>query len=459
MTRKRQQGRPARRTSLRLPGYTRRKPLADGRWGYYFEPPTWARRPRAGDDRGPCPVGSEHLGTDYDAAVCRVETVLLPLFDNWRTRGAADLLPNGPRRGTLDWLFLIYRSTDKFTKLGAKVQQLYADGMRLVANYPLKDGRRLGEFALIGIDAVHIDKLYNKLLPLRDANGNSVPLIRDGVPVFDRHGKPVHVERRTTVNHAMKTCRRAWNVVARLHPADVPPNPFAAMGLVSNHQSVVAAAYVDLVAAVAQADAQGMPSLGTALMVTWEWLQREEHIFTAFELSHYRPPSHPNEVYIVHPKNGQAVWIPLFDGGTALFPELMARMDALKRNRIGTGPFFVRDWPDHNAGVPLPWVLRSGSLRFVVAKTRKILDAIELPPEITFTSFRHGGLTELGDAELTDAQIRAISRHKSTKVLTGYVKRTQRQIIDGTHRRRATRPAPEKPDDQLDLFGGKQRKS
>ena len=35
-------------------------------------------------------------------------------------------------------------------------------------------------------------------------------------------------ERRTTINHAMKTCRRAWNVAARRNPGKVPPvNPFA----------------------------------------------------------------------------------------------------------------------------------------------------------------------------------------------------------------------------------------
>ena len=55
---------------------------------------------------------------------------------------------------------------------------------------------------------------------------------------------------------------------------------------------------------------------------------------------------------------------------------------------------------------------------------------------------------------LADRQIRAISRHKSSKVLSRYVKRTQKQIIDATKKRRANRPAPAVvEDDQLDLFG------
>jgi len=62
-------------------------------------------------------------------------------------------------------------------------------------------------------------------------------------------------------------------------------------------------------------------------------------------------------------------------------------------------------------------------------------------------------LTELGDSELGDRQIRAISRHKSSKVLNRYVKKMQKQIVDGTHKRRAVRPVSVEADDQQDLFG------
>ncbi|MCP1967971.1 hypothetical protein [Bradyrhizobium elkanii] len=49
--------------------------------------------------------------------------------------------------------------------------------------------------------------------------------------------------------------------------------------------------------------------------------QREEHVFGAFEISHYRPKERPNSVKIVHPKNGEEAWWPLFDDrGEALSP-------------------------------------------------------------------------------------------------------------------------------------------
>jgi len=258
------------------------------------------------------------------------------------------------------------------------------------------------------------------------------------------------------VNHAMKSCRRAWNVVARLHRNEVPPNPFAGMGLISSGGMVKEATYADLLAAVAQGDAMGLFSLGTALMLTWEWLQREQHIFTRFELAHYRPRGREREVFIVHPKNGESVWIPLFDAsGAALFPELMARMDRLKANRVGNGLFFLRDWIDRRAGVPLPWATKKGALDLMGVKLRAILRATGIERAITFTSFRHGGLTELGDSDLTDAQIRAVSRHKSSKVLTRYVKRTEKQIVEATKKRRAGRPAVSGNDVQFSAIAEK----
>lgn len=414
-----------------LPRYTRRKWLKGQQtWGYFFEPPTWARHPS--EERGPCPVGAEELGTDYGQAVRRTEGVLLPALDCWRMGGLTDPVGKAAPFGTLDWLFSAYRDTDKFRRLDRTTRATHEAGFDLVGSYGLKDGRRLGSLRLSQIDTGVVDPLYEKLLRV-PAKGE------DGKPLLDVRGEPVMRERRTTVNHAMKSCRRAWNVAWRLHPKDVPAtNPFARMGLVNSDGMVAEATYGELLEAVAAADRLGMSSLGTALMVTFEWLQRQDHIFTAFELSHYRPKERPDDVLIVHPKNGEAVWVPLFDRGVALFPELMARMDEMKRGRIG-GLFFIRDWPDAIAKVPLPWATPTGALDFVKKKAKEVIRAASLRDELSFTSFRHGGLTELGDADLTDTQIRALSRQKSTKVLPRYIKRTQRQIIAGTVKRRALR--------------------
>ena len=42
--------------------------------------------------------------------------------------------------------------------------------------------------------------------------------------------------------------------------------------------------------------------LATAALIACEWLQPEEHLFGAFEATHYHPKERPNSVQIVHPK-------------------------------------------------------------------------------------------------------------------------------------------------------------
>ena len=101
-------------------------------------------------------------------------------------------------------------------------------------------------------------------------------------------------ERRTTINHAMKTCRRAWNIVARRHPGKVPHvNPFAQMGLRSSERETPTATYEELQAFRAKAVEMGLPSLATGALIGWEWLQREADIFATFGVAHYRPKEHP----------------------------------------------------------------------------------------------------------------------------------------------------------------------
>ena len=46
---------------------------------------------------------------------------------------------------------------------------------------------------------------------------------------------------------------------------------------------------------------------------------------------------------------------------------------------------------------------------------------------IRFASFRHGGVTESGDADLTDRQMMALSGHKTADLLDIYAKRTRVQ--------------------------------
>jgi hypothetical protein len=404
-----------RRSALPLPRYVLRKRVKTG-FAFYFNVPMWARE--AG-----CPIKNEPLGTDYEAAVHRAETVLLPAFDSWLTGGVSDEVPKTAAVGTLDWVFAEYRGDRRFTKLDPKTKRLHESGMRLVGDHVLKDGRRLGGVRLTVIDTAVVDALYGKLLIVKEK---------------DADGNEIERERKTRVNHAMKSCRRAWKIAFRRNPNKVPPlNPFSQMGLESSDRETPTATYAELTSFRAKAREMGYASLATAALLAWECVQREEAIFAVFEVAHYRPKEKPNLLRILHPKTGEEAWFPLFDNGTSLYPELMAELDAIKHDRIG-GLMLVRDWGDRR---PWPTWPRPGEpdLTLMSRKVKEVIRAAGLREELTFTSFRHGGFTEMGDADLTDRQIRAQSRHTSAKVLGKYVKRTMRQVAVGAKKRRAVR--------------------
>lgn len=405
------------RTALPLPRYVLRRPLKSG-WAYFFNVPTWARKTG-------CPVKNEPLGEDYQAAVARAETVLLPSFDSWRTGGVSDVaVAIAAKFGTLDWVFSEYRIDRRFKGLDPKTKRNHEVGFRLVGGYVLKDGRRLGQVRLSAINTAVTDDVYEKLLTVTEK---------------DADGREIERERRTTVNHAMKTCRRAWNIAARRNPGKMPlVNPFAKMGLVSSDAETPTATYDELKIFRAKAIELRLGSLATAALIAFEWLQREVDIFATFDVTHYRPKERPNAVRVLHVKTQEENWVPLFDDdGAPLYPELMAELDAIKRERIG-GLMLCRDWGDRS---PWPTIPKPDEidLTHMSRKVKEIIRAAGLRDELSFASFRHGGFTEAGDAELTDREIMAQGRHKSAKVLPRYVKRTMRQVATGARKRRTSR--------------------
>jgi hypothetical protein len=175
-----------------------------------------------------------------------------------------------------------------------------------------------------------------------------------------------------------------------------------------------------------------VPSVGTAAMIAYFWLQRQEDIISRLSWGHYRPEQAPDRVRIFHHKTGELVDLPLYDeDGTALWPELMARLDAAPRR--GT-LIITRDQPDRQRKVYLPWQLDNFRHQVAVIRHTAGLDA-----DMKFRGLRHGGNVEGAEAGLTDAQLRALSGHRTTAALLRYAQATEKQRIAGARKRRDAR--------------------
>ena len=70
----------------------------------------------------------------------------------------------------------------------------------------------------------------------------------------------------------------------------------------------------------------------------------------------------------------------------------------------------------------------------IVQRMRK---EIGLPAMFTLDACRHGGMTELEEAELTEGQGRALSAHRTKESYAGYAKRTEGRMLSATRKRHA----------------------
>ena len=245
-----------RKKSPGWPQYMEQK-RSGGGLRYFWNAPSWARK------RG-YPVKSEPLGADYTAAKARCDDYLNPLFEAWRTGGDAKRVAPA---GSVDWMFAEYKGSEKYTKLPARTRSGYDRAMGDVADYILKDGRRVGKLHVKSVDAEFVDKIYDKL-----------KIGPDGTP------------RNRSALLSISVSKLAWNVVHRNKPAIVPEvNPFKGVDIDYEPKHNRAATLAEVMQFVRGADEDGTLSIGTAALLAFYWLVRDEDIFSRMAWSDYRP--------------------------------------------------------------------------------------------------------------------------------------------------------------------------
>ena len=399
--------------SLALPRYVIAKPLKTGRVAFYFNVPTLYRRVG-------CPVPNEPLGTDYTTA-CGDDGnggrayALNALFDEWDTaRRTGQPVPSPAMRfGSVDWLFAEYKRSEAYAqRVSARSRPDYERTMLLLADVLTKKGDRVGTRPVKAITPRSADKLYRIV-----CEGGKSGRLRQGEKVI-------------------ALCRKAWRVVRRLYPdqfnRDVP-NPWEGVTKKARVKGTKPAVTRDDVYTFARGALEaGHPQAAAAAVICFEWLQRPENVLAGYlRWPDYRSTENPSAIKIFHHKTGAIVWHPLDDGTTVFYAEAEAVLAHLPRLGV---PLILRP---SGSGTAKPYS------PFAMARlVRALRESIpEVPATFTLDACRHGGMTELEEAELTTGQGRSLSGHRTVRAYEGYAKNTMDRALAATRKRHAHRLA------------------
>lgn len=405
--------------NVELPRHVISKKLASGKTAFYYNVPTRYRE--AG-----CPVPNEPLGTDY-ARACGERSraaTLNGLFDEWMDarKGLPVSSEAAPRIGTIDWLFREYKQSRAYLeKVKPRSRRNYEWNMREICGTLTKRGDRVGGRPIKSVSPLGADKLYDAFV--RGGKGN----------------------RLRTAEKLVVLCRKAWRVVHRLHPAEFPSdisNPWLGVTMATRVKFVKHAVTREQVYKFAYGCVErGEPECGAAAVICFEWLQRPENVIAGhIKWTGYRTDPKPT-IRIEHHKTGAVIDHPLEEvlatGEVVKFYEDAEGVLA-KLTRRGV-PMILREIPTGKAdkgerkkSLSKPYSF--SGMQKIVQRMRK---DIGLPKEFTLDACRHGGMTELEEAELTEGQGRALSAHRTRESYAGYAKRTEARMLSATRKRHA----------------------
>lgn len=395
---------------VELPRHVIPKKLKSGQTAYYYNVPTRYRDMK-------CPISNEALGTDYPS-MCKRAATLNGLFDEWdhQRKGLPISSLAMPRYGTVDWLFREYRLSKSYTeKVSANSRDSYEKAMLMVCETLTNKGDRVGARAVKSISPRGADKLYDKF-------------------VVGKKGL-----RYRQAEKAVGLCRKAWKVVYRLFPDEFDkavPNPWAGVTMKTRVKATKPAVTRDQVYQFAHGCvAAGEVEAAAAAVICFEWLQRPENVISGhLNWTDYRSEKHPNIIRILHHKTGAVVLHPLEErtgkGVIKFYEEAEQILSHLPRRGVS---MILRDLGD---GKAKPFAF--STMQHTVQRMRKKL---KLPSIFTLDACRHGGMTELEEAELTDGQGRALSAHKTQQSYEGYAKRNMKRALSATRKRHAHRLA------------------
>jgi hypothetical protein len=399
------------------PRFVEARRLANGLAAFYFCIPKYYRKLG-------CEIANEPLGTSYEAACGengkggRAAT-LNALFAEWNDhrRGEPIAQAKIARHGSIDWLFRQYKTEKAYTeKVSPRSRPDYERIMQLICDTVGKSGRRIGERQIIEVTPRAADKIYEKII-----NGPEGLRLRQGEKVVG-------------------LCRKVWRIMRRLHPElfdKKHPNPWDDFTLKSRTKSKKHAVARDEVYKFAWGCiSQGKPEPAAVAVICFEWLQRPENVVAGLlTWPDYRSKKWPHAVRIEHHKNKALVWHPLEEIVAGEIVKFYAEAEDILSYlpKLGIPMIMRRIEKGERKGDAKVWSYPG--MEKAVQQLRKKIDGVS--PLFTLDACRHGGMTELEEAELTDGQSRAISGHKTSQAYRGYAKETMKRALAATRKRHA----------------------
>ena len=227
-------------------------------------------------------------------------------------------------------------------------------------------------------------------------------------------------------NHTIDIAKKAWTIVQRTHPQQfVPTNPFVGLTRFRSTSTIEHATRTEAFALSDAIRAYGHPHLAIVPLVCFEWLQRPENVLAGhLRWTDYRPSCHRDKFGLSTTR--PAPWLNRLEAtGDRFYPELELRLKEL--DRLGISIVVTPG----SKGVARPYSFSYA--KRIVREARRA----GLPEHVTMTACRHGGMTELGDAELSEQGVMSLSGHRTPDAARGYIKKTDAQRLAATRKRRA----------------------
>jgi hypothetical protein len=359
------------------------------------------------------------LGTDVPKAIARVENDLLPRLRAFQNRATSLLLPNAPVPDTVDELLHVYMTDPTSTyltncseKTQKQIKRLLKQGADHVLESGPHEGLRFGSLTIEQANTVEARRLRIEFFVVK-------------TPWIDPETGEGHLHCRVRPRvtelmfEAFKAAFNATRGIYRLTPAD---NPFARQKFATRmKKETYAADFDDLINTLVAANDKNRQNIGTMCLTAYDLKVRVESIGSRLMVEHYKPTDRPRQMLITHWKTKRATWIDLYDqDGKPLYGALETRLDECKGDRT-TGILIPKDGTFDE-----PWGRPDGSMATgFYAELREILDDAGLPEACTFTSFRHGGITESAEAGCTENEMMILSGHLFAGTVQKYAKRTR----------------------------------